>query len=97
VRVLRGSDLSAALQVEDNGPGIPAALRGLVFERFYRVLGNTEDGSGLGLAIVREVARQHGASIDLRDAKQHAEAGSPGTVITVTLLRVERPQDNGDC
>jgi two-component system sensor histidine kinase TctE len=98
VRVLKSaSEPTAALQVEDNGPGIPAALHGLVFERFYRVLGNTEDGSGLGLAIVREIARQHNASIALHDADQNAESGSRGTIITVTMARVERPLDNGDC
>jgi two-component system sensor histidine kinase TctE len=96
VRVMkRIGELSAALEVEDNGPGIPTALHGLVFERFYRVLGNTEDGSGLGLAIVREIARQHNASIELRDANGTAPAGARGTVITVSLSRVERPLDNG--
>jgi two-component system sensor histidine kinase TctE len=36
------------LQVEDNGPGIAETDRELVFEPFYRVLGNEADGSGLG-------------------------------------------------
>ena len=49
------------LEVEDNGPGIPLASQGHVFERFYRVPGSQAQGSGLGLAIVREIALQHGA------------------------------------
>ena len=51
------------MQVEDNGPGIPAAERDLVFQPFYRALGTNVDGSGLGLPIVKEIAQQHGASI----------------------------------
>ena len=47
----------AELFVEDDGPGIPAAHREAVFERFYRVEGGMASGSGLGLAIARELAR----------------------------------------
>ncbi len=57
------------LQVEDSGPGIPAAERDLVFQPFYRALGTKVDGSGLGLAIVAEVAQQHGAAVLLEDAR----------------------------
>jgi two-component system, OmpR family, sensor histidine kinase TctE len=69
------------LQVEDNGPGIAEADRELVFEPFYRVLGNEADGSGLGLPIVREIARQHGATVRLEDA--HPGEQPPGTRVTV--------------
>ena len=71
----------ALLQVEDNGPGIAEADRELVFEPFYRVLGNEADGSGLGLPIVREIARQHGATVTLEDA--HPEQRPPGTRFSV--------------
>ncbi|MEP6723358.1 MAG: sensor histidine kinase N-terminal domain-containing protein [Variovorax sp.] len=57
------------LQVEDSGPGIPEHERELVFEPFYRVLGNEADGSGLGLPIVLEIARQHKATVHLEDAR----------------------------
>ncbi|RZL85847.1 MAG: sensor histidine kinase [Variovorax sp.] len=67
----------AVLQVEDNGPGIHESERELVFEPFYRVLGNEADGSGLGLPIVREIARQHYATVDLEDA--HPGQHPPGT------------------
>ncbi|HEY9222604.1 MAG TPA: ATP-binding protein, partial [Variovorax sp.] len=69
------------LQVEDNGPGIAEADRELVFEPFYRVLGNEADGSGLGLPIVREIARQHGATVHLDNA--HPGEQPPGTRVTV--------------
>jgi two-component system OmpR family sensor kinase len=56
------------LEVEDTGPGIPAADRARVFDRFYRVPGSGAEGSGLGLAIVRQVAEAHGAELALSDA-----------------------------
>ena len=46
----------ALLEVEDDGPGVPAELRHRLFERFVRGHGDTGGGSGLGLAIVRAVA-----------------------------------------
>ncbi|WP_137925880.1 ATP-binding protein [Cupriavidus sp. 2SB] len=56
------------LTVTDNGPGIPAAERARVFDRFYRVPDAPTGGSGLGLAIVAEVAQSHGARVALEDA-----------------------------
>ncbi|MCV6806812.1 sensor histidine kinase, partial [Achromobacter ruhlandii] len=56
------------LLIDDNGPGIPPEERGRVFDRFYRIEGNTQHGSGLGLAIARAVAQRHGATITLEDA-----------------------------
>jgi signal transduction histidine kinase len=48
------------LQVDDSGPGIPAAERERVFDRFYRRgQAATSRRSGLGLAIVRSIADRH--------------------------------------
>jgi two-component system OmpR family sensor kinase len=55
----------AVLQVSDSGPGIPAAERDRVFDRFYRLPGSHGTGSGLGLAIVRRIADAHHASVAL--------------------------------
>ncbi len=54
------------LTIEDSGPGIAAADRARVFDRFFRA-GDTslEPGSGLGLAIVRVIADRHGATLAL--------------------------------
>lgn len=69
------------LQVEDSGPGIAPAERELVFQPFYRALGNEADGSGLGLPIVLEIARQHRASVTLRDSRPgHTPPGACFTV-----------------
>ena len=72
-----GVDAGATLlTVVDSGPGIPAARRAAVFERFVR-LDDKTTGSGLGLAIVRDIALAHGATVTLADAP----AG--GTRVTV--------------
>ncbi len=57
----------AVLEVEDNGPGIPAADRDRAFERFQRGASAQMGGSGLGLSIVRDIAVHHGARVDLLD------------------------------
>ncbi|MGI4847846.1 MAG: sensor histidine kinase N-terminal domain-containing protein [Janthinobacterium lividum] len=77
----------ALLEVEDTGPGIAAAERSHVFERFYRILGNQQSGSGLGLAIVREIAKQHGATVDLYNNRHCADARFPGSLFRVSLAQ----------
>jgi two-component system, NtrC family, sensor histidine kinase KinB len=50
--------------VTDTGNGIPAQFLSYVFERYFRVPGDTaQGGSGLGLAIVREIITAHGGSV----------------------------------
>lgn len=60
-------DERISLLVEDNGPGIPAAEREQVFERFYRRVGSPAEGCGLGLAIVREIAAAHRIEVSLSE------------------------------
>jgi two-component system sensor histidine kinase TctE len=67
------------VSVHDNGPGIPAAERERVFERFYRLQNSVSDGCGLGLAIVREIAASHGAEVRLQD-------GPAGRGLTVLAI-----------
>jgi two-component system sensor histidine kinase TctE len=65
------------LQVEDSGPGIAPAERELVFQPFYRSLGNEADGSGLGLPIVLEIAQHHRAIVTVEDARPgHSPPGA---------------------
>jgi signal transduction histidine kinase len=67
--------------VSDDGPGIPAAERERVFDRFTRLddaRARDAGGSGLGLAIVRELVRRHGGTVTLSDA-------SPGLRVDVRL------------
>lgn len=65
---VRGVKDTVELVVRDDGPGIPAAERARVFDRFYRVPEAPTGGSGLGLAIVAEIAQSHGARVALEDA-----------------------------
>ena len=58
----------ALLEVEDDGPGIPAQEREKVFERFYR-RNPQVGGAGLGLAIVGEICRAHLAQITLDEGR----------------------------
>lgn len=57
------------LRIADSGPGIPAAHREKVTERFFRAP-ETEavPGFGLGLSLVAAVAKLHGAQLHLDDA-----------------------------
>ncbi len=86
VRVLAAAEgLAAAVQVEDNGPGIAEAERDLVFQPFYRGLGTEVDGSGLGLAIVREIAERHGGGVAIEPGL------AQGTRITVRFALAKGP------
>ncbi len=48
-------------EIEDNGPGLPKAIRGKLFDAFASQ--GKQAGIGLGLAICREIVRVHGGSI----------------------------------
>lgn len=59
---------SAYVEIEDDGPGIPAEETERVFEPFYRrepSRSRQTGGIGLGLAVVRSVARGHGGDVSL--------------------------------
>jgi len=53
------------MEVSDDGPGIPAAQRERVFDRFYRIARQDQPGTGLGLAICQRIAELHNAHITL--------------------------------
>jgi signal transduction histidine kinase len=61
-------DGQAVVEVADDGPGIPAAMREQIFDRFVRGEGPSDtaggSGTGLGLAIVSAVARSHGGTVE---------------------------------
>jgi signal transduction histidine kinase len=59
---IEGNDV--VLSVSDTGIGIPADHLPHVFDKFFRVPGQSRGtGTGLGLAIVREIVTAHGGSI----------------------------------
>jgi signal transduction histidine kinase len=74
--------LDAVVTVLDDGPGIPAADRDRVLERFVRLdpdRARATGGAGLGLAIVAEIVAAHGGRVQI------GEATGGGTRVTVRL------------
>jgi len=57
------------VRIRDHGAGIPEQDLPYVFDRFFRgASARGRQGSGLGLAIVRQVAEQHGGSVQASNA-----------------------------
>lgn len=59
------------LDVDDDGPGVPEAMRGAIFERFTRsdeARSRDAGGSGLGLAIASEIVAQHNGTLVVTDS-----------------------------
>jgi signal transduction histidine kinase len=79
----------AVVEVADDGPGIPAAMRTQIFDRFVRGEGPADTargtGTGLGLAIVSAVAASHGGTVE---ATESASGGA--------LFRARIPVASGD-
>jgi two-component system sensor histidine kinase TctE len=71
---------SAFLEVEDDGPGIPATERPHVTARFHRAPVAEGTGTGLGLAIVSDVVLVHGGTLAIDSG-----AGGRGTRVAVTF------------
>jgi signal transduction histidine kinase len=68
------------LTIADNGPGIPAELRGRIFEPFFST--KTEKASGLGLWMARGIANKYGGTIRMRSTTKE---GASGTCVLVSL------------
>jgi two-component system sensor histidine kinase KdpD len=71
--------------VADRGPGVPAADRERVFQKFYRAGSNRHGvpGSGIGLSVVREIARAHGGEASV----ETGSGDGARFVVTVPLAR----------
>jgi two-component system phosphate regulon sensor histidine kinase PhoR len=68
VRVLQADGYTVAIEVEDDGPGVPAEHQDKVFNRFYRAdRGRAREtgGAGLGLAIAKWGAEANGGKLEL--------------------------------
>jgi signal transduction histidine kinase len=73
---------SAVLEVADDGPGIPLAEQGLVFDRFARAPDAAQravPGAGLGLTVVKAIVEGHGGQVGVLSAP------GAGTTMRVTL------------
>lgn len=77
----------ASIEVEDDGPGIPAEERERVLRRFHRLdRSRSTPGTGLGLALVAAVAGLHGGTLTLSDA-------GPGLRATLRLSGASAPAE----
>ena len=70
---LKHANGQVIVDVEDEGPGVPAAQRETVFEPFVRLNAEGTRGAGLGLAAARSIARAHGGDIVILDAEKGAK------------------------
>lgn len=75
-----------AIEVEDSGEGVAEADRERIFDPFHRLASSKQPGVGLGLSIVRDIARAHGAEIELADG-----AGGIGLRVRVRFPRPVSP------
>jgi two-component system nitrogen regulation sensor histidine kinase NtrY len=62
---LLGDGQATAIEVEDNGPGVPESLRQDVFLPFFTTRAT---GTGVGLNLARQIVIAHGGAIDVTDA-----------------------------
>jgi two-component system nitrogen regulation sensor histidine kinase GlnL len=68
----------AAIQFEDNGPGVPAELGETIF---YPLVTARQGGTGLGLAVAQDIATRHGGLVEF-DSR-------PGRTVFSLLLPIE--------
>jgi two-component system sensor histidine kinase TctE len=84
---LRRSAGWAVIEVEDDGPGVPAADRQRIFQRFYRLSRDSQQfGSGLGLSIVQAIAGRLGARLSVSDGR-----AQQGLKISISLPASPNP------
>jgi signal transduction histidine kinase len=76
-----------AIDIADNGPGLPPALAEDPFRPFHS---GRRGGTGLGLAIARDLVRAHGGEIEL------AETGAQGTRFRLSLPVVPGVEEGGE-
>jgi two-component system NtrC family sensor kinase len=83
------------IDIRDDGPGVPSALAGRVFEPFFSTK-EVGEGTGLGLSIAMGIAEAHGGSLTLLPADKGAcfrlsiPAAASDAVTVPTLVSVAR-------
>ena len=86
IRARRAGDELIEMAVEDEGPGIPSALRERVFDKFFRatrdgdVPNHHPTGTGMGLAIAKGIVEAHDGTISIESGR-----GGKGTRVVFTV------------
>src|SRR5256884_343939 len=87
---LESGDGKARIRVEDEGPGVPAADRERIWDRFWRLerdRGSAVAGTGIGLSVVRELVALHGGRAWAEEGR-----GGTGARFVLELPLVGQPQ-----
>jgi two-component system, NtrC family, sensor histidine kinase KinB len=66
LRAARADGEGVEFSVTDHGPGIAEEYHVRIFDRFFRVPGQSRRGAGLGLSIAREIAAAHNGRVGVR-------------------------------
>lgn len=74
-----------SVEIEDNGPGIPADLQTRVFEPFFTTK-REEQGTGLGLTVSRGIMREHGGDLGVA-----TRLPGTGALLVMTLPLPDQP------
>lgn len=86
---VRSSQEACRVTVADTGPGIPKAMQGQIFERFFRGdSSRTETGSGLGLSLVQSIVKAHRGRVELESAP------GQGSRFTLVFPKSPPPSDS---
>ena len=72
--IVRSSDGTASVEVDDEGPGVREEDKPHVFDRFWRAPGAPSGGTGLGLAIAKWVVDRHGGRIGVANRPEGGAA-----------------------
>jgi signal transduction histidine kinase len=92
---LNVTDGRALVCVDDQGPGIPAADRERIWDRFWRLerdRGSAVAGTGIGLSVVRELVALHGGRAWAEDAPATERRGRAGSRFVIELPLVPQAQ-----
>lgn len=87
---LQADGHNLAIEIVDDGPGIPEAELGRVMDRFFRGEHTRGIGSGLGLAIANRIAEKHGATLSLAN-RRDKESGLQVRIINLQLVSDAMP------
>jgi len=87
LRAAPAEDHHVQFSITDQGAGIPEEYHSRIFERFFRVPGQSKSGAGLGLSIAREITLAHGGRIGVKSAV------GQGSTFYVVLRGLERSNE----